>query len=93
MRQSIAKIPRAHAVEILLHTDLATAQRQVAWTFGVLEWTGAGVLLRAQAESLDWVALELSRLPFDFSVRSPSTLRRVLARAGDRLGKLARAGN
>ena len=34
---------------------------------GVLEWTGDGVLLRAQADDLNWIARELARLPFDFS--------------------------
>ncbi len=36
---------------------------------GVLEWKTKGVLLRAQADDLDWIARELARLPFDFSVR------------------------
>ena len=91
LRESIAKIPRAHAVEVLLHTDLATAQRFVEWTFGVLEWTGDGVLLRAQAESLDWVARELARLPFDFQVQAPPELRRALLRESRRLARLSAA--
>ena len=89
LRQSIAKIPRAHAVEVLLDTDLATAQRQVEWTFGVLEWTGEGVVLRAQAEKLDWCALELARLPFDFKVIRPAALRAAVARNAQRLQRLA----
>jgi|SRR5688572_22969713 predicted DNA-binding transcriptional regulator YafY len=90
LRQSIAKIPRAHAIEVLLDTDLATAQREVSWMFGVLEWTGEGVLLRAQAESLDWAARELSRLSFDFKVKSPTALRTALGRVASRLQQLAR---
>ncbi len=90
LRESIAKIPRAHAVEILLDTDLATAQRQVAWSFGVLEWTGEGVVLRAQADNLDWCALELARLPFDFKVLRPAALRRAVARNAERLRRLAK---
>lgn len=92
LRQSIAKIPRAHAIEVFLKTDLARAQREVSWMFGVLEWTGEGVLLRAQAESLDWAARELSRLSFDFTVRSPTALRSALARAASRLQRIARRG-
>jgi predicted DNA-binding transcriptional regulator YafY len=90
LRLSIAKIPRAHAIEVLLETDLATAQREVSWMFGVLEWTGEGVLLRAQSESLDWAARELSRLSFDFKVRSPLALRTALGRVASRLQRLAR---
>jgi predicted DNA-binding transcriptional regulator YafY len=89
LRQSIVRIPRAHAVEVLLDTDLATAQRKLVWSLGVLEWTGAGVLLRAQADDLDWCAGELARLPFDFTVRSPAGLRSAVARAGKRLQRLA----
>ncbi len=89
LRQSIAKIPRAHSVEVLLDTDLATAQRQVEWSFGVLEWTGDGVVLHAQADKLDWVARELARLPFDFNVVRPAALRTAVARNALRLRRLA----
>jgi len=92
LKQSIARIPRAHAVEVILATDLATAQRQLAWSFGMLEWTGDAVLLRAQVERLDWCALELSRLPFDFTVRSPPALRTAVAQNARRLATLARTG-
>lgn len=89
LRQSIAAIPRAHSVEVLLDTDMATAQREVAWMFGLLEWTEEGVLLRAQVEDLNWCARELARLPFGFSVRTPAALRGALMRISKRLGKLA----
>ena len=48
-----------------------------------------GVLLRAQADDLDWIARELARLPFDFSVRSPGALRAAIARTAQRLAQLA----
>ena len=89
LRQSIVRIPRAHAVEVLLDTDLATAQRRLVWSLGVLEWTGAGVLLRAQADDLDWCARELAGLPFDFTVKSPAALRSAVARTGKRLQRIA----
>ena len=91
LRESIATIPRAHSVEILLHTDLALAQKFVAWRLGVIECVPEGVLLRAQAESLDWVARELASLPFDFSVRKPAQLRDAVSRCARRLTRLARA--
>ena len=82
-------IPRAHSVEVMLDTDLATAQKQLIASVGVLEWKGNGVLLRAQADDLDWIARELARLPFDFSVRAPTALRGALARTARRLSRLA----
>ena len=60
--------------------------------FGVLEWQDDGVLLRGQADDLDWIARELARLPFDFSVRAPAALRGALGRVARRLERLVRAG-
>jgi predicted DNA-binding transcriptional regulator YafY len=89
LKESIATMPRAHRIEVVLATDLATAQREMVSGFGVLEWTGDGVLLRSQADDLDWFALQLARLPFDFRVRSPSPLRVAVASIGRRLVRLA----
>jgi len=47
------------------------------------------VLLRSQADDLDWFALQLARLPFDFRVRSPAALRVAVASMGRRLVRLA----
>src|SRR5262252_7837807 len=63
LREPIASIPRTHSVQVLLDTDLASAQREPIAHFGMLEWTGDCVLLRAQADDLDWIARELARLP------------------------------
>lgn len=88
LKQSVATLPRAHAVEVLLDTDLRTAQRELFSAFGVIEWTGDGVLLRSQADDLDWFARELARLPFDFKVMKPARLRTAVVRAGERLATL-----
>ena len=88
LKQSIAMIPRAHRVEVLLQTDLATAQRQVVPSVGVLEWMGDGVLLRAEAEDLGWIARELARMPFAFRVQSPAALKTEMARLARRLGEV-----
>jgi predicted DNA-binding transcriptional regulator YafY len=72
---SVATLPRAYAVEVLLRTDLAEARRVVFPAFGVLEAAEGGVLLRGQTEDLRWFALELSRLPFPFDVVGPVGLR------------------
>jgi predicted DNA-binding transcriptional regulator YafY len=89
LKESLASVPRAHAIEVLLETDLANAQREVVLGFGVLEWTGHGVLMRSRADDLDWFALQLARLPFDFKVRSPAALGVAVASVGRRLLRLA----
>jgi predicted DNA-binding transcriptional regulator YafY len=89
LKQSITMIPRAHTVEVLLKTDLAHAQCALVPYVGVLECVEGGVLLRAQADDLDWIARELARLPFDFSVKSPTPLRGAIARISQRLERLA----
>jgi predicted DNA-binding transcriptional regulator YafY len=90
LKQSIATIPRAHAVEVLLDTDLATAQKCLVPYVGVLECVDGGVLLRAQADNLDWIARELARLPFDFRLVAPQALRGAVERVSKRLANLAR---
>ena len=75
---SVATIPRRHAVEVFLRTDVDTARRELFPTIGVLEPTRGGVLLRAQADDLGWFARELSRLPFAFEIGRPRELRTAL---------------
>jgi predicted DNA-binding transcriptional regulator YafY len=89
LKHSVATLPRAHAVEVLLLTDLQTAQRELFSAFGVLEWTGEGVLLRSQADDLSWFAQELARLPFEFAIRKPAALRTAVANVGKRLIAMA----
>jgi predicted DNA-binding transcriptional regulator YafY len=72
---SFATLPRRHAVEVLLHTDLRTARRELFATLGVLEPVGEEVLLRGQCDDLSWFAHELARLPFTFEIRRPAELR------------------
>lgn len=82
---SAATLPRLHAIEVLLLTDLAGAQREVASALGIFQSVEAGVLLFAQADDLDWFARELARLPFEFRVRSPSQLGDAVRACGLRL--------
>ncbi len=91
LKESIASLPRAHRVEVVLATDLATAQRVMVSGFGVLEWAGDGVLMRSQTDDFDWFARQLAQLPFDFHVRSPAALGTAVASMGRRLVRLARS--
>lgn len=90
LKHSVATLPRAHPVEVLLLTDLQTAQRELFSAFGVLEWTGEGVLLRSQADDLSWFAQELARLPFEFEIVKPAALRHAVVAVGERLIAMAR---
>jgi predicted DNA-binding transcriptional regulator YafY len=87
--ESLATLPRAWSIEVLLKTDLQTAQRELFPAVGVLEWTGEGVLLRGEVDSLPWFARELARLPFAFAIRKPAGLRRALRAVAENLAKLA----
>lgn len=89
LSHAVATLPRAHAIEVRLHADLATAREALFAAAGVLEPDGEGVRLHAQADDLDWFARELARLPFDFSVVSPVDLCGAVARQAERLRALA----
>lgn len=80
--RSIAMLPRAHAVEVMLHTDLERARRVVFVELGTLTACPGGVRLDVQADDLDWVARELARLPFGFVIKKPAALRRALSAHG-----------
>jgi predicted DNA-binding transcriptional regulator YafY len=89
LNDAVAKLPRTFATEVVLKTDLATAKRELFRAAGTLEQTAEGVLLKSQVDDLDWLARELSRLPIDFEVKSPDSLRDAVRNAADRLKKLA----
>ncbi len=91
LKTTIAELPRAHAVEVLLDCDLETARRSLFVELGVPEAARRGVRLKVQADDLDWVARELARLPFPFRIVRPAALRRALAAHAERLGRLAAA--
>lgn len=82
LNESVATLPRTHAIEVELHTDLATARREIFVMMGVLSPSGAKVLLRSQADDLTWFARELARLPFAFTVRTPAALRDAVRAVG-----------
>ena len=89
LAHSVATLPRAFSVEVLLKTDLQTAQRELFAAVGELEWTGDGVRLRGGVDSLRWFAQELARLPFGFEIRRPAALRRALQAVARELLKRA----
>jgi predicted DNA-binding transcriptional regulator YafY len=83
--RSLAAVPYAHEVEVLLETDLATASARVPPSVASLAEVDGGVLLRARAERLDGMAQMLAGLGWPFTVRRPAELRGAVADLAARL--------
>jgi predicted DNA-binding transcriptional regulator YafY len=93
LARSIARMPREHGIEVLLHTDLQQASAVFPLAFGSLEIAGGHVLLRSSADDLGWFARQLAALPFDFEIRAPDALRLELQRRAVHLQALAASGS
>jgi len=91
LTHSIATMPRAHAVEVLLHTDLQAAAAELGRSVGLLEPWQDSVLLRTSTDSIPWFARQLARLPFSFEVREPQALLAAVHAHGQHLLQI-RAG-
>jgi predicted DNA-binding transcriptional regulator YafY len=90
---AIASLPRTHSVRVLLHADLATASAAIFTSLGVLEAVTDGTMLHSQADDLEWMARELSRLPFSFVIQEPAALRDALANHAATLLTCVQSGN
>ncbi|MGH8145999.1 MAG: helix-turn-helix transcriptional regulator [Rhodanobacteraceae bacterium] len=88
--QSIASIPRQHAVTLLLRCDLATALEYMDDSLGLFGPCKSGVILRGSIDDLDWLARVLARLPFAFEIRASAALRVAVRRLA---GRLLKAGS
>jgi predicted DNA-binding transcriptional regulator YafY len=75
----VASLPRAFKVEVILKTDMATAQAAVLDTIGLLQPHARGVLMQVHADDLNWVARALAGLPFDFEIALQGLAKRLLA--------------
>ena len=89
--QAIATMPRKFAFELLLKTDIDTAQKEVFDVLGILEAAPEGVIMRGSVEDLDWLARQISIFSFDFVVRQPAELKGELRRHSRKLNNLAKA--
>ncbi|MEH0938290.1 helix-turn-helix transcriptional regulator [Micromonospora psammae] len=83
--RSLAGVPYAHTVEVLLETDLAAARRRVPPSVAELTEVADGVLLRARAEHLDGMAQLLAGLGWPFTVLAPDALRDAVRAHATRL--------
>ncbi|HEX8630009.1 MAG TPA: YafY family protein [Catenuloplanes sp.] len=87
--RSLAGLPYAWQVEVLLETDLAQASRRIPGTVAELTETADGVLLRARAQSLPGMAQLLAGLGWAFTIRQPEELRPAVREYAARLAALA----
>lgn len=83
--RSVATLPRAWTVEVLLKTTLERAQAQFFETVGVFEQADDGVLMHNQSDDIDWFARQLASLPFGFEIRRPPELREAVKKCAEGL--------
>ncbi|MEU9016801.1 YafY family protein [Actinomadura sp. NPDC048394] len=84
--RSLAGVPYAHEVEVLLQTTLEQARRRIPATVATLTESAGGVVMTTRAEHLDGMARMLAGLGWPFVIRRPDELRghvRDLARRLD----------
>lgn len=89
LNRTIATLPRAHRVEVLLHTDMVKAREAFSPAIGLLDAADNGVLLHVRTDDLAWFARQLARVPFEFEIRTPQKLRKELLAHAARLQRLA----
>jgi predicted DNA-binding transcriptional regulator YafY len=85
--RSVATLPRAWTVEVLLKTTLARAQAQFFDTIGVFEQAEDGVVMHNQSDDIAWFARQLASLPFGFEIRRPPELREAVRECAEALLK------
>ena len=83
--RSLAAVPHAHEIEVVLATTLENAQRRIPPTVATLAETEGGVLLTGRAEHLAGLAAMLAGLGWPFTVRRPAALRDEVRALSDRL--------
>ena len=83
--RSLAAVPYAHEIEVVLATTLENAQRRIPPTVATLAETEGGVLLTGRAEHLPGLAAMLAGLGWPFTVRRPAALRYEVRALSDRL--------
>ncbi|MBV9174547.1 MAG: YafY family transcriptional regulator [Chloroflexi bacterium] len=88
--ESLAHMPWGWPIEVHLDISLEEAKRRVPADFGILEPTPRGVLLRTQADDLDWFARMLIQIGCGFRVLHPPELRQALVDKAREVSRMAR---
>jgi predicted DNA-binding transcriptional regulator YafY len=86
VHRSLATVPYAHEVEVVLHTTLDEAATRIPpGTATLTAHDDGSVLMVARAERLDGMARMLAGLGWSFEIRRPDALRDAVADLADRL--------
>ncbi|GAB4519210.1 MAG: YafY family protein [Anaerolineae bacterium] len=72
---TLATMPGAYTVEIVLQGKMEQVRQVLSPTAGTLEETEAGIIWRRKAYELDWIAHVLLRFDFPITIRQPAELR------------------
>lgn len=89
--ESLATVPWGWPVEVLLEIPIDVARRRLAPDLGTLEETSSGgVILRTQADPLDWMARELVAIDCPFRILHPPELRAAVLRLAREISRQAR---
>jgi predicted DNA-binding transcriptional regulator YafY len=88
--ESLARLPWGWPIEVLLELSLDEARRRVAPDLGTLERSPHGVILRTQADNLDWMARLLVQWDCGFRVLHPPELTAALRQLSRQISRNAR---
>src|SRR5438552_7092503 len=88
--ESLARAPFGWPIEVLLELALTDARRRIAPDMGTLEETRGGVLLRTQADALDFMARFLVQIDCPFRILHPPELRDAVRQLARQLNRYAR---
>lgn len=86
--QSLSAAWSGWTTEVVLQAPIEEARRWISPIVGTPEETAQGVVLRVQADNLDWTAHYLLGLPWSFTVHHPPELMEALVRIRSRIDGL-----
>jgi predicted DNA-binding transcriptional regulator YafY len=90
---ALATLPYGQLVEVLLDLPLSEAKRRIAADVGTFTETPRGILLRARADNLEWIARVLIDARCPFRILQPEELRTAIRGLTRRVNGYARRGS
>jgi predicted DNA-binding transcriptional regulator YafY len=91
--RSLAAVPYAHEIEVLLDTTLSAARRRIPPSVGTVTQAEGNVMLHMRAENLTGMAQMLAGLGWPFEIRRPAALRTAVRDLSTHLAAQAARGD
>ena len=91
--RAIAQTPGRWEVRVRLDTTMAHARELVPLSFGMLDLSENGVLMRCFVQQLDWIARFLLGLDCACTILAPDELHTAMADLAQRAARLATSSN